>query len=244
MLHLRYPSINGQDMKSVSGYIGTEVGEGAVRVGAGGALTNRTDYDGDMGNFIPILPTGADAEDAMKGTLALQAQQDKIAAAMLASAGFDKESENLVEVDESMQGQTITNVGGVVGKINRPKIGILSNAATKVRNALTTRSADEMTENPQMAAAGIITRALFESLEQDAISSKKVEKRILDMHKAADVSEEEKEQILNQTYSDLEVLIDKMMNPKSDYSLDEFIGDLQNIGILGNDQELLKGKSA
>jgi hypothetical protein len=78
MLHLRYPSINGQDMKSVSGYIGQGIGQGVVRVGAGEALSNRTDYDGDMGNFIPLLLTGKGAEDALAGSLILQEKQDKI----------------------------------------------------------------------------------------------------------------------------------------------------------------------
>jgi hypothetical protein len=96
----------------------------------------------------------------------------------------------LIEVDESVQGQAISNVGGVVGKKNKPKIGIFSNIATKIRNAMSGKS-DELSENPELAASGIITRALFESLEQDAISSKKVEQRILKKAGKEDSSIEE-----------------------------------------------------
>jgi hypothetical protein len=72
-------------MKSVSGYISEDVGEGTVRVGAGVALASRTDYDGDMVNLMPILPTGDNAQSILQGSLAMQEYQGKVDRAMLAS---------------------------------------------------------------------------------------------------------------------------------------------------------------
>jgi hypothetical protein len=93
----------------------------------------------------------------------------------MVSHSKQKESVVVDTVNASMTGEEVTNAGGVVGKINKPDVGIFSNIATKVRNAMSAKGIDERNTEPEVAAAAIITRALFETLEQDAISSKKVE---------------------------------------------------------------------
>jgi hypothetical protein len=86
----------------------------------------------------------------------------------------------------------------------------------------------------------MIARALFESMEQDAISSKKVEQRILKKKGAENATDEDKKKAAAEALTELESIIDKFYNNDNGYASnpDSLIQDLINIGIIDEDKGL------
>ena len=68
-------------------------------------------------------------------------------------------------------------ITGVLSKSNFQHVGRLSNFAEHVRNGLTINGADEV-GSVMSSAKATIMRALFEQIEQDSISAKKVSERL------------------------------------------------------------------
>ena len=132
-------------------------------------------------------------------------------------------------------------IGGILSKTNFLKTGVFSNLASGMRGLLSNSNVDELAmssdyNSQEQAAKAMITRALFESMEQDAISSKKVEQRILKNKGKENGTEEEKREAAAQALTELESVINKFYNNTDGYASDpnKLISDLTKIGIIGD----------
>jgi hypothetical protein len=78
----------------------------------------------------------------------------------------------------SSEGQKNTLLADLKAKGNFGKVGLLSNYSRDMRTTLFNNAFDETGSNPLNAAQSMIARAFFESFEQNAISSKKIDSKI------------------------------------------------------------------
>ena len=86
----------------------------------------------------------------------------------------------------STEGQKNTLLADLKAKGNFGKVGLLSNYSRDMRTTLFNNAFDETGGNPLNAAQSMIARAFFESFEQNAISSKKIDSKIREATNGAD----------------------------------------------------------
>ena len=101
----------------------------------------------------------------------------------------------------SDEGQKNTLLADLKAKGNFGKVGLLSNYSRDMRTTLFNNAFDETGGNPLNAAQSMIARAFFESFEQNAISSKKIDSKI---RKATEgMSSEDQRAYLENSLSDI-----------------------------------------
>ena len=219
---VRYPSINGQDVKMANFYIvpdGENANRNFARIGFGLAPSNRTDFDSDHvalslfnGNTVGLLETAQKQAEYFKNT-------SRLMGLALASDvyGSGEKVIGMEKVWDKLKGANNANIGGfnaLMQQVNFQKTGEISNISTAVRNMLTGFGYSEQSGGDK-AVVGILTRALFEKLEQDAISAKHVRDKIEAQYGSIDnMTDEQKGEILNSYVSQLKVGVDAANNRK------------------------------
>lgn len=188
----RYPSTSGRDKHFSNFKVDKTLADGKMKIGAGLQMLVNADSDGDMGYFATQVLSGdfskyEDYEELMK-QYELMTQLDNKVSLGLARRVFANDPSKIKDFNSGDyenalksigEGKDLSFVATLQSKANKDKIGTLSNFGTAMRNVLKTEGLDEISSadiNVQKNA--LITRASFEAIEQDAISSKKVAARL------------------------------------------------------------------
>ena len=191
----RYPSTSGLDWHGAFLGLNNRVDEGTVSVGRGLALMYNADYDGDtnqfrLANMGSSFKTFEAFNSAYQAATEVSEIEAKVAKHMAkweeaktksGEKTKDEEAEALVEqVSKSNEAQ----FAGVMSKFNKGYVGRFSNLSTNMRNSKELigfgKLGDNATEDDRVLAIySSIINAFTESLEQDAISAKKVAARLI-----------------------------------------------------------------
>lgn len=184
----RYPFTQGLDNKNVRVRSSKNVSYGQTMVSRGLAEQINMDYDGDVGYlknpYLSVDPDDFDAAYAEGGKLG---EYNKFITSQLARMQGVDRGPNTHKYDTFKQsldsllggkGSIADYVTGVLSKGNFQHVGSLSNFSEYIRDGLTSGGLDESGTKIETAAQSAIVRSLFEQLEQDAISSKKVSQRL------------------------------------------------------------------
>ena len=191
----RYPSTSGLDWHGAFLGLNNRVDEGTVSVGRGLALMYNADYDGDtnqfrLANMGSSFKTFEAFNSAYQAATEVSEIEAKVAKHMAkweeaktksGEKTKDEEAEALVEqVSRSREAQ----FAGVMSKFNKGYVGRFSNLSTNMRNSKALMGFGKLGENATeddriLAIYSSIINAFTESLEQDAISAKKVAARLI-----------------------------------------------------------------
>ena len=248
---LRFPSINGQDLKFLRGYVGQGVTSGHALLGSNVFKGMSGDFDGDMINLAALLLRGKGLQQFEK----IADVTNRINKSVSAAVWQDKpvgDTDPLIseQVAKNIGVEDVTKAGQIIAKINKEKIGTFSNVATRVRGALKSHYMDESTgSNVEDIGTGILVRSFFETLEQDAISSKKVEDRIIQQYSKQDLSAEDKIKFIAEKFGELDEVIEKIFDPNAKLedgktAIQMLLEKMQEMGIFKNSDTLLQGKTA
>lgn len=246
----RFPSIDSEAVKNSRLFISESIKDDDIMaVGAGLAKAINADFDGDTINVILKMI------DSLAGFFGDKTEQfdqtvirDVYKMYMLSENSGSKStdlSEELRKADDEFFNQ----LSGIAAKVNNINIGTFSNMSTRIRNSLSGTSFDESAliktdegvdyNSAKNVAKGLLIKAVGQTLEQDAISSKKVEARIsqkflkLKEEKGSELSQEEKDQIVAETLNEYEELINRII--AGDFTDDaDFLKALQEMGIAKN----------
>ena len=252
----RLPYISGVDADTISDvFVDLGLKEGHAKIGNALALKQNADFDGDKvaqkvltslseDEYNTFIKMGIDQKDIFR----------TIGRRLRAEAG-DSELSHAYD-DEKIYNSEADMIAGIAAKMNKSKLGAFSNVSENIRNRLKLSGMDELAlaNNPddfeaqKKAASGMITRALFQALEQDAISSKKVINRIIAKHAAANnrsvdsYSVDDQGQIMADIVNEIELLYKDLSEGR--LGANDFIGQLQHMGVLGDDDNLISSAMA
>lgn len=250
----RLPFMNGLDLKPSSS-IFVEGGRrsGSMRIGAGLARMINADFDGDR-VAMAIEEGLSDEIKSVYDKVGINIR--KVAVDMARRAKTEAEAKVGYSIGDKIEYDSRANVySGIISRINKSKTGVVSNLSRNVRNKLTETGYDEsaLLLNPDdisaqvKAASGMVVRAFFESIEQDSISSKKVIERMIKSRAANngidDISKLTKEEMSSNYFdalTDLNVLINNFQ--KGEVDLSTLVKQLQGMGVLGDNSDLLSGR--
>ena len=224
----RYPSTSGLDIHSSFLGLNNRISDGAIAIGRGQSAEFNADYDGDttqhwlaMAGFRNTDLNGKyeDYAKAYKAAEALSLKESEIAkhladweAQANAPLTGDKLEEDIKNKTRELAASVgsasrVTDISAFMSKWNKQYVGRFSNPYTNLRRNKTMLGFGELNANStleekQMAANSLLINAFFESLEQDAISAKKVQARLLKKALAErdnpDAIEEEGTAIINE----------------------------------------------
>lgn len=188
----RYPSTSGTDKHFSHFKVDKTLAHGKMKIGAGLQMLTNADSDGDMGYFATQVLSG-DFKDynnykKLMEQYELMTQLDDKVTMGLARRVF-KDDPNKIkdfkkeDYDAALQaigeGKDLSFIATLQAKDNKKYIGSLSNFGTSMRNILKGTGLDEIqSTDANVQKNALITRAAFEAIEQDAISSKKVAERL------------------------------------------------------------------
>ena len=183
---LRFPSIQGQDVRYIRGFV-TNALRGSLDtayMGSAAAAANRTDYDRDHVNLLSAIRNIGgvkNVEEYLKAAEAVTRLHEAVSANIrdVRAANKGKISDE-VELfkDVNVTDDDLSRIASVAALRNRGQIGLLSSQATEMRNFLSSKGFDEMQSGDAPAGLGQLVRYAFEKAEQDAISYKHVIKRL------------------------------------------------------------------
>lgn len=258
MFH-RYPSTNGLDERFTEIFINKALSDGMTKVGLGLARAVNADSDGDH-VYAALTTFGKGVtKSTFKDLDDLQLADKKIseAVASVEAQSIMGNKSNVGEtalptnVFEDMYDKNADVTSSILAKMNKSKVGVLSNLSTALRNILKDEGLDEISAysdigSQRNAAKALISRGIFESMEQKAISSKKVEDRILakarENSKNQDLSDED---IMSNVLTEIDNLVSNFysqdITKRNDF-IPEFIDNLQKIGILGEDENIFEDR--
>lgn len=258
MFH-RYPSTNGLDERFTEIFINKALSDGMTKVGLGLARAANADSDGDH-VYAALTTFGKGVtKSTFKDLDDLQLADKKIseAVASVEAQSIMGNKSNVGEtalptnVFEDMYDKNADVTSSILAKMNKSKVGVLSNLSTALRNILKDEGLDEISAysdigSQRNAAKALISRGIFESMEQKAISSKKVEDRILvkarENSKNQDLSDED---IMSNVLTEIDNLVSNFYSQditKRSNFIPEFIDNLQKIGILGEDENIFEDR--
>lgn len=252
----RLPYISGVDADTISDvFVDLGLKEGHAKIGNALALKQNADFDGDKvaqkvltslseDEYNTFIKMGIDQKDIFR----------TIGRRLRAEADDSKLSHTYR--DEKIYNSEADMIAGIAAKMNKSKLGAFSNVSENIRNRLRLSGMDELAlaNNPddfeaqKKAASGMITRSLFQALEQDAISSKKVINRIIAKHAAANnrsvdsYSVDDQGQIMADIVNEIELLYKDLSEGR--LGANDFIGKLQHMGVLGDDDNLISSAMA
>lgn len=266
----RYPSIEGRDVKSARLFIDPTMNRASstVRFGVGLAKSMNADFDGDTLNFIMALSK----DPKMLGELDTLIDYD----ARISKRVFDyykKSGEFNAELDENGSSPVFKRknmesadnvlkhqITATASKINKKYVGQFSEMSTGVRNALSKMGLDEAGSTSALTGGdfltSVLTKSVFQGIEQDAISAKKVEDRLgqlLSEETLSKMSGPEREQYIDNQIMDVltqyKTLSQKLLgkrtlvdptkrgaNGKPETVIQAFLRELNDIGIFKNGQ--------
>ena len=183
---LRFPSIQGQDVRYIRGFVTNEL-RGSLDtayMGSAAAAANRTDYDRDHVNLLSAIRNIGgvkNVEEYLKAAEAVTRLHEAVSANIRDVRAANKgKISGKVELfkDVNVTDEDLSRIASVAALRNRGQIGLLSSQATEMRNFLSSKGFDEMQSGDAPAGLGQLVRYAFEKAEQDAISYKHVIKRL------------------------------------------------------------------
>lgn len=247
----RFPFMNGLDLDTVSKiFIGSDLEGNAIRLGAGLALKQNADFDGDHEamKLLKLSPEERllfDKSEEIKKAVAQRL-------AWIAKEKYEgKDQERQVFSDDFYKGvskKMIAQSAEIAGRKNKGSVGVFSNYASQLRNMMRDIGFDETgmiydtEDGKENGIAAILIRTYFESLEQDAISAKKIINRLAKQYKEQGVektSEEiEKDALAYQKkiLEETDELMQKFREKK--ITFEELNNKLEEMTILGENGEL------
>lgn len=245
----RYPFTQGLDNKNIRVRTSKNVEFGQFMASRGLAEQVNLDYDGDT-SYLKNPYLSAENPDQLENaykagrelteindfvTKQLARTQDKDAQAN----SHDKDKFN--QAFESLvggQGSWKDYITSVLSKGNFQHVGRLSNFAEYVRNGLSKNYLDENGGKVASSGRATVMRALFEQLEQDAISSKKVSQRLQEITGGdiTKINDSTLEKAVNDQLSSVGSLIDDMKGwANGSLSEEEFIKRVKSGGFIDFD---------
>lgn len=251
----RFPLSSGLDDKATEIFADEGVSKGSARAGLGVWQELNGDNDGDKLATLMTFGDGKKIITALKNgdtkTLIDQARivvqkQNRISSAVsMAKEREIKESESaksgFSEKDLSaLTKKEADRTGAILARYNKQKTGSLSNEYQGVAEAMTNLGIDEIgigsdVSSQRSAANAMITRALFETTTQEAISSKKVADRIEAKYGNGALSDEN-----SKFYHELDDLI-KDLSKEDTFNKEENLRVLKSrmieMGILGDGED-------
>lgn len=213
----RYPSTSGTDKHFSHIKVDKMLANGKMKIGAGLQMMTNADSDGDMGYFATQVLSGdfakyEDYENVMKQYELMSQLDDKVTLG-LARRVFAKDPNKIKDFtsedyDAALkaigEGKDLSFAATLQSKSNKSKIGTLSNFGTAMRSILKNTNLDEIgSTDSNVQRNALITRAAFEAIEQDAISSKHVAKRLFSHSKQKLGSGASEEQVVDNIMSEL-----------------------------------------
>lgn len=241
----RFPYSSGLDTKYTDVFINKKLSAGASAAGLGIWQEINGDNDGDkMANFLALadadaLKSGDPSKiiEQMHKVVALQHQVSEVVGVARAREEGAATKGLTEEEIAKFSNQESQRTSAILSRLNKGKTGQFSNEYQAVTEAMSLLGVDETGvgsdfESQMRAAKAMITRGIFESLTQDAISSKKVADRISEKYK-------DDGGLLNEDgkfYSELDQLIKDLTEDKTykdEKSLQSLLDRLTKMGILG-----------
>ena len=188
----RFPFMNGLDLDNISKiFIGDDLKGNAIKLGAGLAMKENADFDGDhealkLAKLSPEERIVFDKSEAIK-----KAVMQKLA--WIAKEKYEGEDQDRqVFSDDFYKGvseKMIAQSAEIAGRRNKGAVGVFSNYASQLRNMMKDIGFDETNmiygteEERKNGVAAILIRTYFEAMEQDAISAKKIINRLTKQYK-------------------------------------------------------------
>lgn len=187
----RYPLISGKDMNAVNIKIDESLTGETLGISPQFAMAMKMDFDGDKSR-LEILQASRrsmsveqereaakiDAERVkLDNEINKQALNFKSAIKAQKGETYDPNKE-LDDLAKEVTGTGNSQFAALMSKYNFGYVGKLSNANTYLRNALSDAGWDTSQLNSVSAGYADIINAIFQTLEQDAISAKKVFERL------------------------------------------------------------------
>lgn len=197
----RFPFMNGLDLDTVSKiFIGDDLKGNAIRLGAGIAMKQNADFDGDH-EAMKLLKLSPEerllfdkSEEIKKAVMQRLAwiAKDKYEEADKNRQVFNDDF--YLGVSKKMMAQSAE----IAGRRNKGAVGVFSNYASQLRNMMRDIRFDETgvlsTEGgKENGIAAILIRSYFEALEQDAISAKKIINRLTKQYKEQGITKTKKQ---------------------------------------------------
>lgn len=250
MFH-RYPSTNGLDERFTDIFIDKNIQQGFMKAGLGQLRASNGDSDGDH-VYAALTTFGKGITKSVFNSLEdLQQADQRVAEAVAYTEAQETIKNNEVALKNSEFGSLYDKeadaTSSILAKMNKGKVGVLSNISTALRTILKDVGLDEINagsdiDSQRNAAKSLITRGIFEAMEQDAISSKKVEERILAKNKDANMS---KEDIMSNALTEIDNLVssfyDQNITERMTF-IPELMEKLQAIGVLGEDDDIFSDR--
>lgn len=245
----RFPSIAQLSAVFSSYHVSSQLQGKDIMVGAAIAKFVNGDYDGDTLQLVlGLMSSGKSFEEADE-MVERQREKNLNLYKQMFSKGkgepLDKTVATLTDA-QKLSDPKYMGLSALAAKFNKPYTGMFSNISTRIREGLKFTGFDVIDEqgNPRELSSvddyidvirGKLVAGVGQILEQDSISSKKVEKRLDEARKSKGRSltseEEEAEQL--KVLQEFEDLYNMMRDPKSSYS--DIIGRMSEMGLFGSD---------
>lgn len=193
----RFPFMNGLDLDNISKiFIGDDLKGNAIKLGAGLAMKENADFDGDhealkLAKLSPEERIVFDKSETIK-----KAVMQRLA--WIAKEKYEGEDQDRqVFSDDFYEGvseKMIAQSAEIAGRRNKGAVGVFSNYASQLRNMMKDIGFDETNmiygteEERKNGVAAILIRTYFEAMEQDAISAKKIINRLTKQYKEQGVN--------------------------------------------------------
>ena len=223
-----------------------------ARIGAGLAYKMNADYDSDK--VAVAFDTDVLDPEIAKILSAIGVDQSEVTRKLALKAKEKEMKSPKYDAADVLFSEMAEKYSGTISRSNKPLTGVLSNFSKSIRLQLREAGFDESAlvregnseEAQRKAAAGMLVRGLFEHMEQDVISSKKVVNRMIKAKAAAlgvntnGMSAQDLDDLYEAGYGDVKQIVDSFLagNVKSS----ELFSKLQTMGVLGTDDEFIDGR--
>lgn len=248
----RFPSLQKHAALFGEMLISENLEAAEIRMGPAMTKVLNGDYDGDTVNFIlGLWSSGMSFDAAAK----LAERQKRINRRF-----YDKMLKSTTGSDDAIFGGDISRLkdtesmglSALATKFNKPFTGIFSNMSTRIREGLKALGRDYIDEQGNVkdlstqddyvdAIRTELVTAVGQILEQDSISSKKVDERISKLRelKGGAITEEDKKQIELNTLNEFKDLENMIRDENSTY--EDIINKLGEMGLVGGDATQITG---
>lgn len=241
-MFLRYPSISSRDQKFAKLLIEDSLKGKRMRVGAGLAKSLQADFDGDTINFMLALAKDPKVMDDFEEMVKYDADLSEYLYDSYKATGDMNglgpndplfSAEKLKSASDIRKNALVSNAA----KINKDYTGLFSNMSTNLRQAVSNAGLDEMgiskggAVNKQNYSSSVLTKSIFQTIEQDAISAKKVEDRLSKISKPNGTQQDELNRAID-VLTQYEGISQKLTGSRGQYSQEEFFKDLEGMGLI------------
>lgn len=187
----RFPSIDSEAVKNSRLFISKDLKDNDImKVGSGLAKSINADFDGDTINVILKMIKDYSGDKTEDWDRKIMHRVYNMRGGPNGQKNKEERGKELQKALSEADNLFLKDVSGIAAKVNNQYIGSFSNMSTSVRNALEGTGYDErdavynadgkMNQNSfKKIAKGLIIKAVGQTLEQDAISAKKVEQRLV-----------------------------------------------------------------